>query len=220
MRTFVKICGITSVEDGVAAAEAGADALGFMFYPGSKRHVPPALAGEIIRELPPFVARVGVFVNAPRDEIDRAVQEAGLDWVQLHGEESREFAWELAPRVVKAFRVKNADSLAALEAYPAQAYLLDSFVEGQHGGTGARFNWDLALEARRYGKPILLAGGLTPENVAMAVARARPFGLDVSSGVESAPGVKDPDKMARFVAAAREAAKGQESAKGRDAGTG
>lgn len=206
MRTHVKICGITSVEDGIAAVEAGADALGFMFYPGSKRHVPVARAEEIIRELPPFTARVGVFVNATRDEIRRVLDEAGLDWVQLHGDEPRDLAWDLAPRVVKAFRVKDAASLAAMAGYPAQAYLLDSFVEGQLGGTGARFNWDLALEAKKFGKPIILAGGLTPENVALAVARARPFGLDVSSGVESAPGVKDSAKMARFVAAARAAA--------------
>ncbi len=203
MSVKVKICGITSVADALAAVEAGADALGFMFYEPSPRNLSFAAAEEIIRQLPPFVAKVGVFVDAGDEFIRQAIAECGLDTVQLHGSEPPEFCRKFAVKVVKAFRIQNLASLQALPAYDNSAWLLDSFVPGQPGGTGARFNWDLALEAKKLGRPIILAGGLTPENVADAVRRVQPFAVDVSSGVESAPGRKDAAKLRAFIQAVR-----------------
>lgn len=206
MRVRVKICGITRMEDALAVAEAGADAVGFMFFAGSPRCIPLERAAEIARRLPPFVARVGVFVNPKEEEVRRAATEVGLSALQFHGEETPEFCacFEPVP-VIKAFRIRDEQSLADLPAYAgAQAWLLDAWVKGQRGGTGARFNWDLAMEAKRHGVPILLAGGLSPENATQAVREVRPFGLDVSSGVESAPGVKDAAKIRAFLAAVAE----------------
>jgi phosphoribosylanthranilate isomerase len=205
-RVRVKICGITHPEDALEAVEAGADALGFMFYERSPRHVDLAEAGDIARRLPPFVAKVGVFVNPTADYVRQAIAQSGLDTLQFHGEESSDFCSQFGLKVIKAFRVSDASLLPALLAYATDAWLLDSYVPGQLGGTGECFNWDLALEAKSHGRPIILAGGLTPENVAEAVRRVRPFGVDVSSGVESAPGEKDADKMRAFIAAARMAA--------------
>lgn len=200
----VKICGLTSVEDALAAVEAGADALGFMFYPRSPRFLTTADARRIIAALPPFVARVGVFVDAPADEVQRHVGECGLDTVQLHGGESVEFCRNLAPlAVVKAFRVRGPESMGPLQAWQEFPWLLDSYVEGALGGTGRTFNWDLAAGAVMQGRRVILAGGLTPANVAEAVARVRPWAVDVSSGVESAPGRKDAAKVRAFIAAAK-----------------
>ena len=202
----VKICGLTNAADAVAAAEAGADALGFMFFAGSKRNLSFANAAAIIRELPPFVSKVGVFVNAPTDEIRRVVDETGIDALQLHGEETPEFCAQFAPlRVVKAFRLRDRDSLQECLKYPAHAWLLDSFVDGAHGGTGVTADWNLAAEAVRRHREIILAGGLRVETVAEAVRRVRPFGVDVSSGVESAPGRKDAAKVRAFIENARTA---------------
>jgi len=202
----IKVCGITSLGDALMALEAGADALGFMFYEPSPRYVTYDHAGGIIRRLPPSIAKVGVFVNPTEAAVRRAVAECGLDWLQFHGEETPKFCRRFAPlRVIKAFRIQNADSLAALPAYATDAWLLDSYVPDVPGGTGARFNWDLALAAKRHGVPVILAGGLAPDNVAEAVRRVRPYGLDVSSGVESAPGKKDPAKLRDFIARARAA---------------
>ncbi len=200
MRTKVKICGITRLADALAAVEAGADALGFMFYEGSKRNIAPAAAVQIIRALPPFIAKVGVFVNAPADVVRAVVVECGIDTLQFHGEETPEFCRQFAPlKVVKAFRIQSAESLKPLPDYAVDAWLLDSYVAGQRGGTGERFNWDLACEAKELGRPVILAGGLTPENVADAVHQVWPFGVDVSSGVESAPGLKDADLVRSFI---------------------
>jgi phosphoribosylanthranilate isomerase len=199
----IKICGITNSEDARAAVEAGADALGFMFYERSPRCVTLALAAEIIRELPPFVAKVGVFVDATAEKVHRAIEECRIDTAQFHGEESPEFCGQFGVKVIKAFRVRDRESLQALPSYRTDAWLLDSFVPGQPGGTGARFNWDLAVEAKGLGKPVILAGGLTPANVAEAVRRVAPFGVDVSSGVESVPGKKDRQKIEAFITAAR-----------------
>lgn len=204
MAVRVKICGITRAADGIAAAEAGADALGFMFFEGSPRAVSAARAREIIRELPPFVARVGVFVNAGRDEVLRMAEEAGVNALQFHGDETPEFCASFGLPVVKALRVKDAGSLEAVSIY-AGPLLLDAFVPGQLGGTGARFNWELAVRACEGGRCILLAGGLTPENVGDAVAKVRPYGVDVSSGVEKALGEKDAAKVADFIRAAKAA---------------
>jgi len=205
MRTKVKICGLTRLPDALAAVEAGADALGFMFFAGSQRNISPAAAAQIIRALPPFVAKVGVFVNASAETVHATVAECGLDTLQFHGEETPEFCRQFAPlKVVKAFRIQNAESLKPLPDYSVDAWLLDSHVPGQRGGTGEKFNWDLACQAKELGRPVILAGGLTPENVADAVQQVWPFGVDVSSGVESAPGEKDAGLVRRFVEIVRE----------------
>ena len=203
MLTKVKICGITRMEDALAAAAAGADALGFMFYEASPRRVAFDVAAKIIRELPPFLVRVGVFVNPSPDDVRRAIEDCRIDTLQFHGEETPEFCAQFGLRVIKAFRVRDAESLSALPAYVGATCLLDSFVAGQHGGTGATFNWDLAAQTVKAGRRVLLAGGLTEENAAEAVRRVRPYGLDVSSGVEAKPGVKDAAKVRAFIAAAK-----------------
>jgi len=205
MHTKVKICGITRLPDALAAVEAGADALGFMFYEGSKRNLSPAAAAAIIRALPPFVAKVGVFVNASAETVRAVVAECGLDTLQFHGEETPEFCRQFAPlKVIKAFRIQDAASLKPLPDFAVDAWLLDSYVAGQRGGTGERFNWELAAQAKELGRPVILAGGLTPENVADAVQQVWPFGVDVSSGVETAPGQKDAGLVQRFVGLVRE----------------
>ncbi len=201
----IKICGITSLADALAAVEAGADALGFMFYQPSPRFLPFDAARKIISQLPPFVAKVGVFVDATEDFIRQAITECGLDTLQFHGGESPGFCRQFPLPTIKAFRVQGLESLQALPAYDTSAWLLDSFVPGQSGGTGTKFNWDLALEAKKLGRPVILAGGLTPENVAEAVRRVQPYGVDVASGVEAAPGKKDPAKVRAFIQAARAA---------------
>jgi phosphoribosylanthranilate isomerase len=174
MPVKVKICGITNLLDGLAAAEAGADALGFVFYDQSPRHISIEAAAGLIGQLPPFVIKVGVFVNAPEDVVVRAVRECGLNLLQFHGDEPSEYCLQFGLMSMKAFRIRDAASLQALLAYPTDAWLLDAYAPDRPGGTGESFNWDLALEARSWGRPIFLAGGLIAENVAEAVRRARP----------------------------------------------
>jgi len=205
MPVKVKICGITSLSDGLAAAEAGADALGFMFWDGSPRRVSLETAARIIRTLPPFIVKVGVFVNAPTDLVYRAIGECGLSLLQFHGDETPEYCLQFGLMSMKAFRIRDAESLRALPAYQTDAWLLDAFSTDKPGGTGERFNWDLAVNARELGRPIFLAGGLTPENVGEAVRKVRPYAVDVSSGVEAAPGRKDPAKVQAFIQAVRAA---------------
>ena len=204
--TRVKICGITSVADGLTAAEAGADMIGLMFYDGSPRRISLRLAGEISRALPPFVLRVGVFVNPDEALVTRAIAGCGLNLLQFHGDEPSDFCTQFGLMSVKALRVRNAESLQQLEHFHTDAFLLDAYSQTGLGGTGDKFNWNLALEAQRFGKPIFLAGGLTPENVAAAVKKVNPFAVDVSSGVESVPGKKDAAKLRAFIAAAKSAA--------------
>lgn len=200
----VKICGITCLEDARMAVAAGADALGFMFHPGSPRYLSPEAAGAIARALPPFVARVGVFVNAPAERIRATVEAAGLDTIQLHGDEPPEVCAAFpAVRVIKAFRVEGPAVLDRVQAYAAWTWLLDTHVSGTWGGTGKTFNWDLAREAVLRGGTVLLAGGLHPGNVGSAVRTVGPYGVDVSSGVELSPGHKDADRVRAFVAAAK-----------------
>lgn len=205
MPVQVKICGITNLPDGVAAAEAGADALGFVFYEPSPRYVSIEAAAGIIRELPPFVIKTGVFVNAPEEEVLRAIRDCGLNLLQFHGEETPEYCLQFGLMSMKAFRIRDAASLQALQSYPTEAWLLDAYTADKLGGTGERFNWNLALEAQQWGRPIFLAGGLTPENVAEAVRCARPYAVDVSSGVELGPGRKDHAKVKAFIQAAKAA---------------
>jgi phosphoribosylanthranilate isomerase len=201
----VKICGITNLTDALIAVEAGADLLGFVFYERSPRFVSTKQASEIIRALPPHAVKVGVFVDAPKEAVLRAAGECGLNILQFHGEETPDYCLQFGLMAMKAFRIRDAGSLRMLPEYRTDAWLLDAFVADQPGGTGVRFNWDLAIEATKLGRPVFLAGGLTPENVADAVRRVRPFGVDVSSGVESVPGKKDHKKVRAFIAAARSA---------------
>lgn len=203
MSVKVKICGITSVADGLAAAEAGADMIGLMFYEKSPRHLPLPAAVEIARALPPFVLKVGVFVNPDADLVTRAIGECGLNLLQFHGDEPPEFCTGFGMMSLKAFRIRDAGSLKALEIFHTDAFLLDAYSASGLGGTGEKFNWELALEAKKFGRPIFLAGGLTPENVAAAVRQVQPFAVDVSSGVESLPGRKDQSKVIAFIQAAK-----------------
>jgi phosphoribosylanthranilate isomerase len=156
-----------------------------------------------VRQLPLHVLRVGVFVDPPEDLVIQAARACGLNLLQFHGNESPEFCTQFGLMSVKAFRVRDEQSLAALPAYHTDAWLLDTYSETQAGGTGQTFNWDLAIAAQQHGRPIFLAGGLTPENVGEAVRRVQPFAVDVSSGVESAPGRKDHAKVAAFIRAAK-----------------
>jgi phosphoribosylanthranilate isomerase len=201
----VKICGITNLADGLAAAEAGADALGFVFCAQSPRLIAPESAAEIIRQLPPYVVKVGLFVNAPEDDVLHTIAVCGLNVLQFHGDESPEYCLQFGLMTMKAFRIRDAESLNHLEKYPTDAWLLDAYTPGKLGGTGHAFDWSLAVEARGRGRPIFLAGGLNPGNVAEAVRQVRPYGVDVSSGVEAAPGRKDHDKVRAFIRAAKSA---------------
>ena len=204
---LIKICGITNLADALAAVAAGADALGFMFYRPSKRFIEASVARQIIDQLPARVAKVGVFVNATEAEVRGVIAATGIDTLQFHGEELPEFCAGFRPlRVWKAFRIESADSLRVVRRFAdADAWLLDSHVAGSHGGTGHGFDWALAIAAKLEGRPIILAGGLNSQNVGEAVAHVRPFGIDVSSGVESAPGKKDHGKIAAFSHNARAA---------------
>ncbi len=183
--------------------EAGADALGFVFFQGSPRYVSPAEAAGIIRRLPAFVQTVGLFVNEELATVNEVADQCGLDLVQLHGEESPGYCAAVTRRVIKAFRVKDVSSLVDITNHHVAAWLLDAWSPAVHGGTGTTFNWDIAALASA-SHCIILAGGLTPENVAVAVATVKPYAVDVSSGVESAPGKKDAVKVSRFIRAAKE----------------
>jgi len=199
----VKICGITNTADAVAAVEAGADALGFMFYEQSKRNLAPVAAAAIIRELPPFIAKVGVFVNPSSEFVRTAIETSGIDTLQFHGEESPEFCREFGLKAIKAFRIRDRGSLQTCLNYRSFAWLLDSHVDGTRGGTGTTFDWDVAVEATKLNRMVILAGGLKVETVAEAVHRVRPYAVDVSSGVESAPGKKDHAMVRQFIAATK-----------------
>jgi phosphoribosylanthranilate isomerase len=205
MSTKVKICGITNRVDAQAAVEAGADALGFIFYEKSPRFISLKTAAEISKKIPPFVMRVGVFVNAPEEFVLRAITEVGLTMLQFHGDEPPEFCARFGLMSMKAFRIRDEKSLEEIPNYKTDAYLLDAFSSTTLGGSGEKFNWDLAVEVKKFGKPIFLAGGLTLENVAGAVKKVEPFGVDVSSGVEISPGKKDHAKIHAFIAAVRSA---------------
>jgi phosphoribosylanthranilate isomerase len=201
----VKICGITRADDALAAARLGADALGFNFWPRSKRYLPPSEARAIVRRLPSFVTAVGVFVDPTREDVLRAVEQAGIGVAQLHGDEPPALCAALPVPVLKGIRLDGPRSLAQLASYEVQAFLLDAPSAG-YGGSGSTCDWSLAAEIARE-LPVVLAGGLTPENVSEAVRAVRPWAVDVASGVESAPGVKDPERMRLFLERAKEAAR-------------
>ena len=205
MATAVKICGITRPEDALAAARAGAHAIGLVFYAPSPRHVTPARAAEIIRVLPPFVTTVGLFVDAGAEEVSSTLAEAPVGLLQFHGGETPEFCRRFKHPYVKAVRVRPGVDLLqyARDFCDAKALLLDAYVEGLHGGSGAAFDWSLI--PRGLPLPVILSGGLTPENVVDAVRRVRPSAVDVSSGVESVKGIKDAQKIAAFIKGVRNA---------------
>ena len=202
----IKICGITNVDDARVAVEAGADALGFVMYRKSPRFVEPAVVKAIVAGLPPFVLPVGVFVNEEPERVRALVDECGLALAQLHGDETALYCQDLGRPVMKALRLKDRGTFLALAEFQGRAnvrgVLIDAFSNQAYGGTGQTVDWGLAQEAAR-STPIVLAGGLTPMNVAEAIAQVRPYGVDVSSGVELTPGKKDHDKVKAFIAAAR-----------------
>jgi len=202
----VKVCGITTLEDALSAVGEGVDALGFNFYPGSPRFVDPVNARRIIARLPPFVAAVGVFVNVPDPgEIARLAGEAGVHTLQLHGAETPEYCGRLADwPLIKALRVDGRLNTEDLERYPVSAFLLDAQDESLWGGTGKTFDWNRA-KGLHGSRPIILAGGLSPENVAQAISIVRPYAVDVCSGVEAGPGRKDAAKLRKFMNEVRHA---------------
>ncbi len=187
----IKICGITHKSDAFMAVEMGVDALGFIFAP-SERGIHPEKAREIIRSLPPFVQTVGVFVNEKPARIHDLIAFCGLDLVQLHGDEPPQMCNLFMPRCVKAIRVRSRSSLRGIESYTGKvrALLLDTYSEEKRGGTGITFNWDLTAEVKKAGIPIILAGGLHPNNIKEAIFTVRPFAVDINSGVEEKPGKK------------------------------
>ena len=203
--TKVKICGITNLEDALAAVEAGAEMLGFNFYRRSPRYIDPAGARRIVERLPAGVLSVGVFVNEEGPEaVSRVASEAGVGAAQLHGAETPEFCAALGGLMtIKALRVGEDFEVESVSAFPVGAVLLDAYVRGEWGGTGRTFDWSLSRRARELTPRLILAGGLTPENVAAAVAAVGPFAVDACSGVEVAPGRKSPALVRRFVEAAR-----------------
>ena len=201
---FVKICGITRFEDAVAAADLGARALGFNFYKESKRYIQPEKAIEIIEQLPGHILKVGLFVNSPKDEIENIDSRLELDLLQFHGDETPEFCEKWGDKVIRAFRIERENQLEEIKKYSfARMIIIDAAIAGQFGGTGELSDWDIAVKAKEYGVPLLLAGGLTPANVSKAIQIVKPFGVDVAGGVESSPGIKDKEKIRAFMHSVR-----------------
>jgi phosphoribosylanthranilate isomerase len=203
--TRVKICGITNLEDALVAVDAGADALGFVFFRESPRHIFPEEAARIIALLPPFVQTVGLFVNQDNAAISDVADLCRLDLIQLHGDETPEQCHQLKRRVLKAFRIKSMTCLDPMVNYQTSGFLLDAYSPSAYGGTGMTFNWEIASEAVKRHNRIILAGGLVPENVAEAIQNVKPYAVDVSSGVELSPGRKDHQKVRAFIRNAKEA---------------
>ena len=203
-KTIIKVCGLIQVDEALACIELGVQWLGFNCYQGSKRYLPPEAIATIVEQLPPAVQTVGVFVNASAKEIGEILQQTGLHAAQLHGDESPGFANALQVPWFRAFRVGGDLAEEEIRSYSKELFLLDAAQTGQYGGTGHAFDWKVATRLRDHGK-LLLAGGLQPANVKGAILQVRPFGVDVASGVESAPGRKDRQKVANFVTAVAQA---------------
>ena len=201
MSVFVKICGVTSLDDALACVDAGADAIGFNFWPQSKRHIAVERAAAIAKRLPPELRTVGVFVDPAEDEVHRAFASGAIDLVQLHGDETPDFCARFAGRYIKALRLRDAASLDHMAEYKCDFVLVDADSAG-YGGSGQRADVALATRAAA-ARRVILAGGLLPENVAEAIAAVRPYGVDVAGGVEREPGVKDWMKVAAFVKEAK-----------------
>ncbi|TAL22484.1 MAG: phosphoribosylanthranilate isomerase [Nitrospirae bacterium] len=199
----VKICGTTNLEDALAAVDYGADALGFVFFKKSPRYISPAKAKAIIKKLPPFISTVGVFVNEDKIIVEKIADQTGINTIQLHGDEPPKTC-KLSRPVIKAIRVESLENLAVLSNYKdkVSAFLLDTYTTEEYGGTGKIFNWDIAVEAKQLGR-VILAGGLTPENIEQAIRRVHPYAVDVSSGVEAVKGKKDHLKMKLFIERAK-----------------
>ncbi|MDY6861408.1 MAG: phosphoribosylanthranilate isomerase [Thermodesulfobacteriota bacterium] len=201
--TRIKICGITSINDAICASECGADALGFVFYPKSPRHIDIKKAASIMKELPPFINRAGLFVNPFNEEIFKVLDSCDIDIIQLHGNESPEFCEGLPKRVIKAIRIKDASTLNLISKYNnCSGILLDTFSSYSYGGTGKTFSWDMAKEVSKK-RSIILAGGLNEKNIKNAIIEVKPYGVDISSGVESSPGRKDYKKIKNFITIVR-----------------
>lgn len=199
--TKVKVCGITNSEDALCAVRLGASALGFIFYEKSPRFITPREAGEVIRQIPPFVTKVGVFVNAEATSLREAKEIAGFDVYQFHGDETPEFCATFGEDYIKVIRVKNAGSLDAINLYDTDAFLFDTYSPDAYGGTGENFSWDVLARRKLEDKFVILSGGLNPDNVRDAISAVDPYAVDVSSGVESSPGIKDHTKLERFMEA-------------------
>jgi phosphoribosylanthranilate isomerase len=195
----IKICGITRYEDAKAAASIGVDAVGFIFYPKSPRYIAPEDAAAIIAGLPPFISRVGVFVDETPERVVAIARTAGIDTLQLHGTESPEFCAMMPLPVIKGFSINAVTDLSKLDGYRTSGFLLDTWSPDQRGGTGKTFDWSIATEACRKSDRIILAGGLNPDNIREAVETVHPYGVDINSGVEIRPGEKNPHKMRELV---------------------
>ena len=206
MNVKVKICGITNSHDADTAVEAGADALGFVFFAKSPRCIDRKIAQHIIANLPPFILSVGVFVNEEAKVVRDIMDQCGLTLAQLHGDESPAYCESLNRPILRAIRLRDRGSFLSMAEYKGRAgvrgFLIDAFSESSYGGTGQTVDWNIAAEAAK-AAPILLAGGLTPDNVQEAIHKVQPYGVDVSSGVEASPGKKDHEKVQAFIKAAK-----------------
>ncbi len=209
-RTRIKMCGITRKKDAIAGIEAGLDALGFIFYEKSPRNVTSDFVRKVVAKVPPFIDCVGVFVDRDREEVEEIVEYCGLSHAQLHGKEKPKYCERLerfaSPcRVIKAFRVGKKSSGSEFTPYDGvvRGYLLDTYVKDNAGGTGKTFDWNI-IQGLNLQRPVILAGGLTPENVVQAIKSAKPYGVDVNSGVETEPGIKDHSKLYDFVSKVRQ----------------
>jgi phosphoribosylanthranilate isomerase len=203
----IKICGITNLEDALNSVKSGCAALGFVFYKKSPRYISPGKAWRIIKKIPKNIFKVGVFVNSPKEEVERIAKLCGLDMLQFHGDESADFCSQFAGyKTIKAFRLKGVFSLKDIKEYRTFAYLFDTYNREKLGGTGKAFDWKRLNGLRKIKKPVFLAGGLTPKNVAAAVERVRPDWVDVSSSVEIRPGKKDHNKIKKFIEEVRKLA--------------
>lgn len=204
MTIKVKICGITNVDDALEAIDLGADYLGFNFYPDSPRYISPENLDNILKDVPYNIGKVGIFVNADAQLVIDVATQFNLDLLQFHGDEVEDYCNQFARPVMKAVRPKSIADLDGLENYDSDYFLVDSFVQSSFGGTGVVSNWDLAREIKKkVNKPMFLSGGLTPENIELAIASVRPFGVDVASGVEHEPGQKSYKKMQEFIKKAK-----------------
>lgn len=203
MSVRVKLCGITQLNDALSASFLGADAIGLVFYPKSKRLIELDVAKRICLSVPPFINRVGLFVNQDEATIRNVLDHVSLDILQFHGEESADFCQQFNKPYIKVFRVKTRDDLIKIDNYgSASAWLFDSYHDQVYGGSGEVFNWSLIPKGAK--RPIILAGGLTSKNVTDAIAQVKPYAVDVSSGIECSPGIKDPVKMQAFMQAVRQ----------------
>jgi len=214
MRIRVKFCGITSVEDRDDAIKSGADAIGLVFFKDSPRFVALEKAMEIVEDMPPFVSVTGIFVNEDMEFIEECIERLGLNAVQLHGDEDVKYCLKFSAlkfikgvKLIKAIRVRDRESLAVIEDCPADAILLDAYRKDMYGGTGKGFDRSLAIIAKEYGKNLIISGGLSPDNVYEIIKEIRPYGVDVSSGIESSPGRKNLELMEEFIEEVRRAEK-------------